>query len=109
MNTFLELTQRGTGVELGQVAPLTTLFVWTWNSLYRVIVSDGSDVLVQGGALFPDPTPAHVDGAITGGGPLMTGWIGVGLSMEFRVGEKRFVTSPVVAIASEEPVVSGPH
>jgi hypothetical protein len=59
--------------------------------------------------LFPDPTPAHVDGASTGCGPLMTGWISVGLLVEFRVGEKRIVTSPVVAIAAEEPVVSRLH
>jgi len=109
MNIFLELRQRGAGVELNQLQPLTTLLVWTWNSLYRVIVSNGSDVFVQGGALFPDPTPAHVEGASAGGGPLMTGWIGVGLLVELRVGAKRILTSPVVAIAAEEPVASRLH
>jgi hypothetical protein len=39
----------------------------------------------------------------------MTGWIGVGLLVEFRVGGQRILTSPVVAIAAEEPVVSGRH
>ena len=109
MNIFLELRQRGAGVELNQLQPLTTLLVWTWNSLYRVIVSNGSDVFVQGGALFPDPTPAHVEGASAGGGPLMTGWIGVGLLLELRVGAKRILTSPVVAIAAEGPTGSRLH
>jgi len=68
VNTFLELMQSVEGVELGELEPMTTVLVWTWNSLYRVVVSEGSDVLVQGGLLFPQPTPAHVDGASTGGG-----------------------------------------
>src|SRR5678809_282315 len=73
------------GVELCELEPMTTVLVWTWNSLYRVVVSEGSDVLVQGGLLFPQPTPAHVDGASTGGGPLKIGWIGLGLMMELHV------------------------
>src|SRR5688572_15731963 len=63
VNTFLELMQSVEGVELGELEPMTTVLVWTWNSLYRVVVAEGSDVLVQGGLLFPRPTPAHVDGA----------------------------------------------
>jgi hypothetical protein len=108
MDTFLELMQHVNGVELGQLEPLTTLLVSTWNSLYQVIVGEGSDVLVQGGS-FPKPAPAHVDGASTGGSLLKTGWIGVGLLMEFRVSGKRIVTSPVVAIATERPGISIVH
>jgi hypothetical protein len=96
--------------------------------MYRVIVGGGSDVLVQGGFYFPDPTPAQIDGARAGGGfyfpdptpaqidgaravggPLMTGWIGVGLMVEFRVNGKRIVTSPVVAIATRRPAFSAAH
>ena len=101
MNTFLELMQSVEGVELGELAPMTTVLVWTWNSLYRVVVSEGSDVLVQGGLLFPQPTPAHVDGASTGGGALKIGWIGLGLMMELHVSGQRIVTTPVIAIATE--------
>jgi hypothetical protein len=77
--------------------------------MYRVIVGGGSDVLVQGGFYFPDPTPAQIDGARAVGGPLMTGWIGVGLMVEFRVNGKRIVTSPVVAIATRRPAFSAAH
>jgi hypothetical protein len=101
VNTFLELMQSVEGVELGELEPMTTVLVWTWNSLYRVVVSEGSDVLVQGGLLFPQPTPAHVDGASTGGGPLKIGWIGLGLMMELHVSGQRIVTTPVIAIATE--------
>jgi hypothetical protein len=103
VDTFVDIKQRVAGVELGQLEPLTTLLVFTWNSMYRVIVAGGSDVLVQGGSYFPDPTPAQIDGASAGGGPLLTGWIGVGLVVEFRMNGKRIVTSPVVAIATRRP------
>jgi hypothetical protein len=43
---------------------------------------------------------------IPGGSLLMTGWIGVGLLMEFRVNGTRIVTSPVVAIATERPHIT---
>ena len=109
MDIFLELIQRAEGLELAQLEPLTTLLVWTWNTVYRVVVTEGSDVLVQGGSYFPKPTPAHLDGASAGGSLLKMGWIGVGLVMELRVRGKRIVTSPVVAIATERPGVPVVH
>lgn len=109
MDIFLKLVQHVEGVELDRLEPLTTLLVWTWNSLYRVVVAQGSAVLVQGGLFFPEPTPAQVDGASTGGSLLKSGWIGVGLLMELRVGGRRIVTSPVVAIATEQSPFSVPQ
>jgi hypothetical protein len=103
IDSFLHLLQHADGLELGRLEPLTTLFVWTRNSLYRLVVAQGHDVLLQGGALFPEPTPAHVDGASAGGNLLKAGWIVVGLLMEFRVDGKPFVTSPVMAIAAGLP------
>jgi hypothetical protein len=104
VDTILEHIQQIANVELCELQPLTTLLVWTWNSLYEMTVREGSEVLVQGGS-FPDPTLACVRGANTTG-ILTTGWIGVGLSMEFRVQGRRIVTSPVVAIAAEAPGIS---
>ena len=109
MDTFVDFKQRVAGVDLCELVPLTTVLVFTLNSTYRVIVAEGSDVLVQGGSYFAEPTPAHVDGASTGGGPLIRGWIGVGLKVEFRVNGTRIVTSSVVAIATRPPAVSAVH
>ena len=109
METFVEVMERVEGVELDRLEPMTTLHVWTWNSIYRVVVSEGSEVLVQGGSLFPAPTPAHIDGASTGHRLVRTGWIGLGLLMQFHVGQKRVVTSPVIAIATEPPRMSVVH
>jgi hypothetical protein len=111
VDNVLELLDRAEGLELRRLKPSATLLVWTWNSLYRLVVGTESDVLVQGGSLFPELTLAHVDGASTGGRLLKTGWIGVGLLLEFRVGVRRFITSPVIAIAIEElgrPIVNEP-
>ena len=109
METCLNIVDRVEGVELGRLEPMTVLLVRTWNSIYRVVVSEGSDVLVQGGAHFPVPTLAHVGGASAGQGLVRRGCIVLGLLLEFHVGEKRIVTSPVVAIVTEPPLFSVVH
>ena len=75
----------------------------TRNSQYRLIVLDAGryDVTVQGGALFPEATPAHLQGASAGGSLVRTGWIEVGLREELRVGPRRIITSPVRSITIE--------
>src|SRR5262245_30435816 len=89
------------GIHLRDLAPMTTLHVQTRNSQYRIIVSSGDAVLVEGGQFFPCLTPAHVSGASVGGSFLKVGWIGVGLRMEILVDGRRIVTSPVLDIASK--------
>jgi hypothetical protein len=86
------------GVDLNELPTSTTLLVWTWNSMYRVVVIRGCHVTVQGGEFFRDSTFAHVNGATIGGNCLKVGWIGVGLLIEFAAAGTRIVTSPVLAI-----------
>ena len=88
------------GVHLRDLPPMTTLHVQTRNSQYRIIVSTGDAVLVEGGQFFPCLTPAHVSGASVGGSFLKVGWIGVGLRMEILVDGRRIVTSPVLDIST---------
>ena len=109
MNTVLKLTQHTQGVKLDNLEPSTTLLVWTWNSVYQVIIAKGSDVVVQGGAYFTEPTPARVEGASAGGSFLKLGWIGIGFLMELRASGRHIVTSPVVAIATTRSDVSVRH
>ena len=108
-NSVVDLMDYVEGVHLRQLPPLTMLLVWTKNSLYRIVVTEGSSVYVQGGTFFPDPTSAHLDGASMGGGFLQVGWIGVGRLMEIRAGGTRIVTSPVRAIAAERPGIAVVH
>jgi hypothetical protein len=85
------------GVSLLDLEPLTTLLVRTSHSVYRMIVLQGTTVLLQGGA-FPDATTGQLQGSGFGGHLLKLGWIGVGLRMEISVDGKRIITSTVRAI-----------
>jgi hypothetical protein len=100
LDRFATHTATTPGLQLSTLEPMTTLVVRTRNTSYRVLVSDGEAglVRVQGGTFFPSPTVAHLEGATLGGSFLKVGWIGIGLSMELRVGEQRIVTSPVQGI-----------
>jgi hypothetical protein len=89
------------GVHLRDLPPFTTLLVQTVNSLYRVVITQGPEVYVQGGAFFPDLTSAYLDGASIGGSCIKVGWIGVGLLVQFRSGDQCVLTSPVRAITTE--------
>jgi hypothetical protein len=91
------------GVDLRQLPPSTTLLVRTTNSLYRVVITGGPEVYLQGGAFFPVSTSVHLEGASYGGSGLRAGWIGVDLSLEIRSGGRRIITSRVRAIATEPP------
>jgi hypothetical protein len=107
---FVAETAGAAGVLLRDLEPLTTLVVHTRNTRYRIIVTRGDDIVVQGGTFFPDPTPAHLDGASMGSSFLKLGWIGVGLRMEIRAGSQRIVTTMVRSIAQEEAALpSRPH
>jgi hypothetical protein len=97
-----DLVDDAAGVHLRDLPPFTTLLVWTVNSLYRVVVAQWPEVYVQGGAFFPEPTLAYVDGASIGGSCLRVGWISAGLLVEIRSGDRHIITSPVLAITTEQ-------
>lgn len=89
------------GVHLRSVEPLTTIVVRTQNSCYRIVVAPDNTAIVRGGAFFPDPTPARIDGSGFGGTLLKVGWIGVGLRMEIFADGRRIITSPVRDVTLE--------
>ena len=97
-----DLVDDTAGVHLRRLPPFTTLLVWAMNSLYRVLVTHWPEVYVQGGAFFPDPTSARVDGASFGGSCLRVGWISAGLLVEIRSGGRHIITSPVQDHATEQ-------
>lgn len=105
LDGFAEAASRE-GVSLHDLDPLTTLVVHTCNSLYRIIVSRQTSILIQGGSFFPDLTEGHLHGSSLGGGLLKVAWIGVGLCMEICSGGQRIVTSPVRAITTETTATS---
>jgi hypothetical protein len=108
LDRFSDVVENIKGVHLHDLPPFTTLLVRTMNSWYRVVITHWPEVYVQGGAFFPDPTSAYLDGASIGGS-LRAGWIGVDLPVEFRSGGQRIITSPVRAITTEQAPGSVVH
>jgi len=107
---FVAETTGAAGILLRDLEPLAALVVQTRNTRYRIIVTRGDEIVIQGGSFFPDPTPAHLDGASLGSSFLKLGWIGVGLRMEIRAGGQRIVTTSVRSIGREEAsTVARPH
>jgi hypothetical protein len=109
LDGFSHATESVQGVYLRDLQPMTRLLVQTCNSEYRIVVSSGSAVLVEGGRYFERPTTAVLDGASLGGSFLKIGWIGVGLRMEIRAESRLVVTSPVRRIARHDDLAPGVH
>ena len=97
------------GIALREVEPLTTIVVRTHNSCYRILITHDTTAIVRGGAFFPEPTPARIDGCGFGGTLLKVGWIGVGLRMEIFSNGRRIVTSPVRDVTLERASSGSVH
>jgi hypothetical protein len=101
LDGFIDSVTPGGGVSLHALEPLTTIVVATRNSQYRITVSAGAVIYIQGGRFFPETTNARLDGSSAGGSFLKVAWIGVGLRMEISSGGQRIITSPVRAITRD--------
>ena len=77
------------------------IVVNTRRSVYELIVLQGAvgDVLVRGGAKFPEFRRARFVGSTAGGSALKMNTIDVGLRMEFHLGCRIVITSPVQAFS----------
>jgi len=109
LDGFADETADMPGVDLRDVEPLTTIAIRTRNSQYRIIVTRGTSVVVQGGQFFPDAIAARVEGSGFGGSLLKVGWIGIGLRMEIFAGDQRIITSPVRDISIEPRAAGTAH
>ena len=109
LDGFARETAAGRGLDLRDVDALTTITIHTRNSHYRVIVTHGTSVVVQGGRFFPDPVGARIEGSGYGGSLLKVGWIGVGMRMEIFAGDQRIITSPVRGISIEPRDLTTAH
>ena len=97
------------GLDLRDVEPLSTITIRTRNSVYRIMVTHATSVVIQGGHFFPDPVCARVNGSGFGGSLLKVGWIGIGLRVEIFAGDQRIVTSPVRDISIEPRGLATAH
>ncbi len=85
------------GVRVDRLGALDRLTVTTRHSTYELIVlSPGtSEVMVRGGAFFPEFTRARVSGSSLGGSFLKLHTVHVGFRMELADGSRSIITSPV--------------
>jgi hypothetical protein len=88
------------GVQIDNREDMETLAVRTWNSLYEITIIEGhsGEILVRGGQLFPELTPARLAGATLGGSFCKLRGIYVGFRMELYARGQRFLTTPVESI-----------
>ena len=107
LDAFTSTAATADGVMVEHLDPLTTLVVRTKNSVYRITVTSGRAVIVQGGAFFPLPTRVRIGGATLGGSALKLGWIGVGFCLELWTDDGAVTTTRVRAISTAAtPAVS---
>jgi hypothetical protein len=91
-------------IDLGGCEPLERITVKTRRSVYELIVLAGraGEVLVRGGRFFPEFREAILSGSTVGGNALKPRSLGVGLCMEFIVGDRLVMTSPVLEMSQGE-------
>jgi hypothetical protein len=86
------------GVQIDQMAELTTLAVRTQNTVYEITVLNGQtgEVLVRGGKFFPERTAVRLEGCTFGGSILKWRGIYVGMRMEIVSDPAEMVSETVV-------------
>jgi hypothetical protein len=91
------------GIDVDELEPGTHLVVRTTRSCYRFDMLDRErHAQVVGGTMFPEPSEVRIDGSTSGGTVIKTGWVGVGMRLEFSFEGKRVTTSPVQSVSIED-------
>lgn len=87
-------------VVLQNLTSFDTVLVRTANSVYRILLLDPKTgrALVEGGSYLLEPSEALVRGSAVPGTAFEGGTVGVGARLEIWVGEKVFLTSPIVSV-----------
>jgi len=93
------------GLRIDTLLPLDRIIVRTLNSVYEIVVKTPSaaEVVVRGGAFFPNFAHARLAGASLGGSFLKLHAIHVGFRMELMAGSQAIITSAVQAISLARP------
>lgn len=85
------------GLLISQLSSFDHLTIRTRHSTYEMVVvsPEGAEVMVRGGAFFPEFTRVRVAGSSLGGSFLKLHGIYLGFRMELAEGARMIVTSPV--------------
>ena len=89
------------GIRVDDLLALDRVTVETRHSTYEIVLVSPSsaEILVLGGAFFPEFTAARLAGATLGGSFLKLRSIHIGFRVEFAVGKGVIITSPVSTIS----------
>ena len=94
-------------LHVGSLEEFQQLQICTQNTLYELIVINRcGDVRVRGGRYFPEWTAARFAGSTSGGSFLKCLAINLAFQMEFELGRRRIITSPVRTIAVLEKALT---
>jgi len=85
------------GLLISQLSSFDHLIIRTRHSTYEMVVvsPEGAEVMVRGGAFFPEFTRVRVAGSSLGGSFLKLHGVYLGFRMELAEGARMIVTSPV--------------
>jgi hypothetical protein len=88
------------GVHVDRLAAFDRVTAVTQHSTYEIIVTApaAAEILVRGGAFFPEFTRVRLAGSTLGGSFLKLRTIHVGFQIEFAMDEGVIITSPVRTI-----------
>jgi hypothetical protein len=88
-------------IHLDLCSPFELVVARTRKHVYQLIVLDGAvgDVLVRGGGKFPTFRRVRFAGSTAGGSAIKLNTIDVGLRMEFHLGHRIVITTPVQAVS----------
>jgi hypothetical protein len=93
------------GVQIDHLKDLQSLKIRTKNSVYEltIVSAEQAEVLVRGGAFFPELAPVRLAGSTLGGSFIKAKGVYIGFRMEFNLGGLNIVTtSPVEWIGPVE-------
>jgi hypothetical protein len=93
------------GVLITELAPHDRVTVQTRNSLYEIIITvpHTAEVMVRGGAFFPEFTPARVAGSSLGGSFLKLHGVYPGFQLEIVPDGQPIVTTRIRTIVISSP------
>jgi hypothetical protein len=85
------------GVRVDRLSPFDRLTVITRHSTYEIVVLTPAtaDVVIRGGAFFPDFTRGRILGSSLGGSFLKLHTVHLGFCLELADGARSILTSPV--------------
>ena len=90
LNAAIAKSEEDGGVWLDKIDVGTTLYVQTKNTLYTIEKRKDGWYISSTSKLCPEPIKAYIAGSTFGGSVIKSGFIGIGMYLEFTLEGQRF-------------------